>query len=680
MQVLVCLSKRAGRTVSRDELVENVWNGTAVSDDAVNRCIARLRRQFQADPSVRIETLPKIGYRLIGSVTENQPVVVEAVHGPAGSQSPGRRFRFLGTRAGRVGLTAAGLLSAILLFGLFGVRSTTEDETAPEFRVMPFTSLPGHEGMASFSPDGSHIAFTWRQPGKEPDIYVKPVGSEEMLRLTDNPASDLSPQWSPDGSRIAFVRLQQGRAQLILSSSIGGVERQIASYPASQGSELSWNPEGDSIAFSGQTEAGGVCRIMLASVAGASVRRLTDPPVSWIGDEYPSFSPDGSKLAFVRSRALGVSDIHLLDLNTDTIRPLTFDNLKIHGLAWEPGGNGLVFSSNRGGSFSLWRVGVDGRQPRPLPFGGRHTDWVAVSPAGDRLVYQEWMASCGLLRLDLASQSAVQDWSLADSLRFDWDPELSPDGRRMAFLSDRSGSAEVWVSDFKGGHRLQITSFGGPYTKTVKWSPDGRLLALTAPPEGHFDVFTADPNGGGVKRLTSGDADDYAPAWSPDGRGLYFASNRSGRWEVWSMSRDGGDPRQITRNGAKVGLPSLDGNWLYFVKPDQPGIWKLSLRGATKEELVVRDLQPVDWNNWQVAARGIYFVVRPGPTEDSLRFYDFASGRAKEVMKLPRLHYDSGIDVSPDGRSLLISSVAKSESDLVLVQFQRGSSLLSASQ
>jgi len=673
MQVLVFLSKRTGRTVSRDDLIEHVWNGTIVSEDAVNRCISRLRRQFQSDSSVSIETLPKIGYRLITPVRPAEPVMTQAPPRATAVLAAGRRH-FLRSNAGRAGLAVA-LLSVILLLGWFAGGSGTQDKTTAEFRVVPFTSLSGHEGMASFSPDGSHIAFTWRQPGKEPDVYIKPVGSEEMLRLTDNPAADWSPQWSPDGNRIAFARLQSDRAQLILTSPVGGVERQIASYPAAEGTELSWNPRGDSLAYSGQTEAGGVYRIMLVSATGASVRPLTYPPGSWIGDEYPCFSPDGLKLAFVRSRALGVSDIYLLDLDTGVLRPITFDNLKIHGLAWESGGRGLVFSSNRGGSFSLWRVDLDGRPPSPLPFGGRHADWVATSPAGDRLVYQEWMASCGLLRLDLTAKTAMQDWRLADSLRFDWDPELSPDGRRMAFLSDRSGSAEVWISDYNGNNRLQITSFGGPYTKTVKWSPDGRLLALTAPPAGHFDIFTADPNGGGVRRLTFDDADHYAPAWSPDGQGLYFSCNRSGRWEVWFMSRDGSHARQLTRQGGKIGLPSRDGKWLYFVKPDQPGIWKQALEGAIQEELVVSNLEPVDWNNWQVTPTGIYYVVRPGRLETFLRFYDFAAGRSTEVMELPRLHYDSGIDIAPDGRSLLISSVAKSESDLVLVQYQRPESV-----
>ncbi len=677
MQVLVFLGRRAGRTVSRDDLIEGVWNGTVVSEDAINRCISRLRRTFNGDPSVRIETLPKIGYRLLADVretsdegpealgeAESPPVVPHERHPaePARSRISGLR------RVGPVGATALGL---VLLAGVLVVVSRRTAERAPEFRVTPFTSLPGHEGMASFSPDGSHIAFSWRQPGQDnSDVYVKTVGSDDMLRLTDNPARDQSPAWSPDGGRIAFVRLSSGgTAQLMVVSSLGGSERRIVSYPAPNGSELSWNPAGESIAFSGQMQPGEESRILHVSVASGSILPLTSPPGSWIGDDFPCFSPDGSKLAFVRNRALGVSDIYVLDLGTKETSRLTFDNLKVHGLAWELGGRGVIFSSNRGGSFSLWRIGLNEEKPTPLPFGGRHADGVAVSQKGHRLVYQEWMASCGLLRLDLSSARSLPGLDLAGSMRFDWDPELSPDGRSMAFLSDRSGSAEVWVSDRNGDHRLQITSFGGAYAKTVKWSPDGQLLALTAPPAGHFDIFVADPSGAAVRRLTADEADDYAPAWSPDGRNLYFASNRSGRWEIWVMSRDGKDARQVTRNGGKAALPSLDGKWLYFVKSDQPGIWRQPLPSQTGEELVIPDFQPVDWNNWELTETGIFFVARPNPLEATLQFYDPATRERREIMRLPRLHYDSGIDISPDGRSLLISSVAKSESDLVLVQY-----------
>ncbi len=675
MQVLVFLSKKAGRTVSRDELIDNVWNGMVVSEDAINRCISRLRRTLHAESGVKIETLPKIGYRLLAEIreapgTERSEIREELPPVPSASAElqPARA-----SRSRRVWLFSGAIvlgLALVILASVLVPRKT--DSPALDFRVAPFTSLPGHEGMASFSSDGTHVAFAWRQPGSDDsDIYIKTIGSDHMFRLTSDPARELSPVWSPDGGRIAFVRLKDGIAQLIIVSSLGGSERRIATYPASEGSELSWNPTGDSIAYGGQTEPGTQYRIYLASVTNGSVSILTNPPPSWIGDEYPCFSPDGSKLAFVRSRAHGVSDIHLLDLRTRQIRRLTTDNLKIHGVAWESGGRGVVFSSNRGGGFSLWRLGLTEGKPTPLPFGGRHVDWVAVSPTSNRLLYQEWMASCGLLRLDLSSALSIPGLELAGSMRFDWDPEIAPDGQKMAFISDRSGSAEVWVSDRNGDHRLQITSFGGAYTKTVRWSPDSRRLALTAPPDGHFDVFVADPNGGGIKRLTLEESDDYSPAWSPDGESLYFASNRSGMWEIWVMSREGKHPRQITRNGGKAALPSPDGKWLYYVKPDQPGIWRQPMSAEAEEELVIPDFQPVDWNNWEVTASGIFFVTRPTTFDAFLHFYSPDTRERRQVISLPRLHYDSGIDISPDGRFLLISSVAKSESDLVLVQYNQ---------
>jgi len=675
MQVLVFLSKKAGRTVSRDELIENVWYGTVVSEDAINRCISRLRRTFQPDPAVRIETLPKIGYRLLADIREvpaQERLEAPEDPSPPASASPEPELR-RAFRSRRVWLFSGTILPALALVVLVSALVSRETGNgAIDFRVTPFTSLSGHEGMASFSSDGTHVAFAWRQPGSnDSDIYIKTVGSDHTFRLTSDPALELSPVWSPDGGRIAFVRLKEGIAQLIIVSSLGGSERRIATYPASEGSDLSWNPSGESIAFGAQTEPGKQYRIQLVAVESGSVSTLTNPPLSWIGDEYPSFSPDGSKLAFVRNRALGVSDIYLLDLLTRQTRRLTSDNLKIHGLAWESEGHGVVFSSNRGGGFSLWRLGLNEEKPTPLPFGGRHVDWVAVSRTSNRLLYQEWMASCGLLRLDLSSALSTPGLDLAGSMRFDWDPELSPDGQKMAFLSDRSGSAEVWVSDKNGDHRLQITSFGGAYAKTVKWSPDGQRLALTAPPAGHFDVFVADPNGAGITRLTFEESDDYSPAWSPDGQSLYFASNRSGKWEIWVMSREGKHPRQITRKGAKAGLPSPDGKWLYYVKPDQRGIWRQPVSTEAEEELVIPDFQPVDWNNWEVTASGIFFVTRPTTLGVFLHFYDPDSHERRQIMSLPRLHYDSGIDISPDGRFLLISSVAKSESDLVLVQYEQ---------
>ncbi|RPJ52196.1 MAG: hypothetical protein EHM23_33195 [Acidobacteria bacterium] len=682
MQVLLCLAGKAGRTVSRDQLMAEAWDGAIVSEDAVNRCVSRLRKIFSG---TTIETVPKIGYRLRGEVSRVKPTPVpsDSVNGatepakvtlalPApGSPTPAPAApgpARLAVPAPRILFLAFALLLVLSVFARLAVTSRKDSAADPgSFRILPLTSLPGHEIMPSFSPDGDHVAFGWKGPQQDNwDIYIKPVGREEILRLTSDRAIDTSPAWSPRGNEIAFVRRSESRSHLTLVSSVGGVERRVASYRAGNGSELSWTPDGGALAFSGQAESGGPSRIFLIRISDGAIQPLTEPPSSSIGDEYPAISPDGAHLAFVRTQALGVSDLYLLDRSAGSVQRLTRDNLKVHGVAWQADGKSLIFSSNRRGSFGLWRVRLDQSLPEPLPFSGRNADWVTVSRDGRRTAYEEWLGRATLVRIDLtAKDPSPEPWG-PGSTRFDWAPEFSPDGNRLAFISDRSGAAEVWVSDLEGKTPLQITRFGGPYTKTVRWSPDGRRLAVTAPPYGQFDIFVAEADGSGLHRLTTDSSDDFAPAWSPDGRMIYFGSKRSGSWQIWAMRADGATPRQVTREGGKAPQLSSDGRWLFYCKEDQPGIWKRDLTNPGTDEIIVSDLEPVDWNNWEVSEGRVYYVTRPVPNKPQLVALDLASGHLRRLTALPELYYDSGISLH--GGQLLLSKVIQNESDLVLVE------------
>jgi Tol biopolymer transport system component len=124
---------------------------------------------------------------------------------------------------------------------------------------------------------------------------------------------------------------------------------------------------------------------------------------------------------------------------------------------------------------------------------------------------------------------------LISSSRFQADQQFSPDGKRIAFSSDRSGSFEIWVCNSDGSSPVQLTSFGGAYTGTPHWSPDGRWIAFDSRPGGKAGVFVISSEGGEPRRVTEGNWDDIVPSWSRDGKWIYFSSNRGGDKELWKV-------------------------------------------------------------------------------------------------------------------------------------------------
>ena len=122
----------------------------------------------------------------------------------------------------------------------------------------------------------------------------------------------------------------------------------------------------------------------------------------------------------------------------------------------------------------------------------------------------------------------------SSSTRLEHNPAISPDGRTVAFMSSRSGTAEIWACDAEGKNPVQLTNFGGPYTDGPSWSPDGRYIAFTSHAGGNIHIYVVSGGGGDPHRLTTDDAGEEAPSWS-NGEWIYFVSGRTQPENIWKV-------------------------------------------------------------------------------------------------------------------------------------------------
>jgi Tol biopolymer transport system component len=492
-----------------------------------------------------------------------------AVVGEVGPEArPAGRRRRLARLLGAACVLAVGVTGWV--FFLRSGRGTPE----AALRAVPATSYPGDETFPGFSPDGSQIAFAWRREGSDNhDIYVKVVGSGEPLRLTSGPQEDVAPAWSPNGRQIAFYRRSEDGAGIYSVSPFGGSERLLAQlgvgppepHMGYAPAQLSWSPDGELLAFQDQNSPGEPYIIWLLSLATDAKRRLTSPPAGWLGDGSPAFSPDGQTLAFVRVRAVGRADMHLVPGGGGEPKRLTFDDRHISGLAWTANGREIVFSS-RG---NLWRVPKSGGNPQLLAGIGECSYRPAIPRHGGRLVFarETWDTNIWRVEAPETKSAAMPLTKLVASTRQDENPVFSPDGQRIAFSSNRSGTWQVWVCDSDGSNPVQLTSFSGPSgAQLSSWSPDGKHIAFNSRLGGNWDIYAISSQGGAPRQLTMDTAEDISPNWSRDGRWVYFASNRTGAYQVWKVPAEGGAPVQVTRNGGCVAFESPDGKSVYYTK------------------------------------------------------------------------------------------------------------------
>ena len=163
------------------------------------------------------------------------------------------------------------------------------------------------------------------------------------------------------------------------------------------------------------------------------------------------------------------------------------------------------------------------------------------------------------------------------STRLDISPQFSPDGRRLAFTSHRSGTSQIWVANSDGSNPLQLTSFSGGLVNAPRWSPDGKTIVFTSAQNKNQDIYAVLSNGGAVRRLTSAVSREGRASWSRDGRWIYFYSTRTGREEIWKLPAEGGEAIQLTTGGGHESFESPDGKLLYYEDFGVTGLRSISI-------------------------------------------------------------------------------------------------------
>jgi Tol biopolymer transport system component len=684
------LLERPGEVVTREELQQRLWpDGTFVDfDHSLNTAINKIRDVLgdSAENPRFVETLPRRGYRFVAAVenagreiqtekAEPDFEVLAKSNLQAGiaetllpeKESPHKK-RWWVERA--VWLSALSVLIVGGLAWFYLSRLGSRSLMLPPMKVVRLTSFPGQETQPSLSPDGKMVAFVWDgEKGDNRDIYVMLVDAGAPLRLTTDPGDDFSPAWSPDGRYIAFARASKEGGGYYLVPALGGPERRVT--VSSNPGHLDWSPDGKLLAISDTSSSQLPTSIFLLAVETGEKKQLTSTPVSWYGDLFPAFSPDGKTLAFTRSTGFIHLDVYVVSVLGGEPKRLTFNEFSWHS-AWTSDSREIIFGSGIEGTGKLYRISAQGGTVLPLATGGEFGGFPSISRDGRRLVYNQAIYDTDIWRIELRGSKGKGSLPsrLISSSQVEDMPHFSPDGKKIVFHSMRSGSPEIWVCDSDGRNPIKLTSFGKPFinTGTPRWSPDGKLIAFDSRPKGLSDIFVISAEGGSPRCLTEETSDDMVPSWSRDGRWIYFGSNRSGKgdWQLWKLPVEGGQIVRVTRNGGFEAAESFDGKFIYYSKQGFDDIWKSPVSGG-QETLVLRN---VEWRYWALAEQGIYFITREG-RDLYVEFMDFASGHVTRITRLEKkLATDAnrGLALSPDGRSLLSTLVEQDTSDIMLVE------------
>jgi Tol biopolymer transport system component/DNA-binding winged helix-turn-helix (wHTH) protein len=697
-QVLALLLVNAGEVVARDEICRELWPGDTFVDfeHGLAAAVNKVREALgdSADTPRYIETLPKRGYRFIGKILPQPPVVMsspDAEHGegpkletmPVQVAGSAHATKGTATEAGVVEGRAGWNWRAVTAVAVIAIAAVTAAAFVWTSRkpaavmtteqlpmVVPFTSLPGLETMASFSPDGSRIAFAWDNNTENEtgtpkyDLYVKAIGSETLLKLTHHPSDVLSSTWSPDGTQIAFHRSAPGDNAIYVVPALGGPERKLidTNSPWDITAPLSWSPDGKTIGYASVLPGTTSIRGYLLNIETLESREVRgDPTCRHSGT--PNFSPSGKQLVMVCAHNL--DDLELTLMNADGTSPRALTKMRdfIGGLAWTPNDASIITDTWKGGREEIDEVRLSDGVRRRIP--GLSGGWATLSKDGTTLAFTEFDTRMGLWRKDLQHPNAPLQ-AVAASTQMQNEPRYSPDGKHIAFDSARSGEWSVWMADPDGSNPIQLSQGGAAGYPT--WSPDSQKIVFQmGQSDGHVGLYVIGIGEEVAHRLKVNVDEATAPVWSHDGKWIYFRGYRNKSRQIYRSPAGGGDVSLVLdmMDLTDEEVESPDGKTLYFMNDDGT-MFTATTGGTNVEAAQVPGLPRLAPNSpWTLLADGIYFV--PADKSRSLWFYDFATKKTREVFHIAK-NFSEGMSLSPDGRYLLYSQVDQNNSDIMLAR------------
>ena len=595
-KVLLFLIENRGRLIEKNELLDAIWTDSHVTENALTREIAQLRKLLGDDPKTAryIQTVHTRGYRFIAEVTvkngreTNDSAELDRV----GVEEPGKsdesaspvttpivtaqqtetKPRFRHSVSARI-LALAGALGVLFIAATFAWKIYTKPASLPAtapLKIAQVTSWPGLDVNPTFSPDGHAVAYSSDHGGSF-EIYLKPLapGGRE-IQLTADGGQNFDPAWSPDGERIAYYSRKRGGIWVM--PALGGVAKQLTTF----GAHPAWSRDGRMIAFQSAStpdlgaSAMGSSTICIVSSQGGSPQSLTrhDYPA---GSHFsPSWSPDGKRIAFLNFNT-GSPQVWTISGAGDGLKQITqLDTGDKKSPFYSPDGESIYFAVG----FVLWKVNVSPQSGEPVgkavkvaDLGSTAIRHATLSADGRKLAYSAWTEANNLWEVSLspATQEAIAAPAALtnEAGTRHMQPAFSPDGQRIAFAALRRGSRwGIWTMNADGQNPTQITVDGG---RSPSWYPDGKQIAFLSVRQGHRRMWSVTLEHGKEEPLFElDDMEDVRLA--PDAKQVAFNFTHQGIINVGTISLAGGQPEQLTFDKELAGWPcwSPDGRWLAF--------------------------------------------------------------------------------------------------------------------
>jgi Tol biopolymer transport system component len=477
--------------------------------------------------------------------------------------------------------------------------------------------------------------------------------------------------FSPHNRLLAFLRFDQGTCSYMAMPVLGGTPWRVGECePDALSNYFSWKPDG--WALLGTFGGGGNAppNIGLLSLRDGGITNLAYQRGHNDFDLDPRYSPDGSKIAFRRGLR-PYSDLYVMSAGGGAVRQLTHLASRIAGFDWAPDSSLIVLSSDHVGEAGLYAVDMSSGELHDLHV----TPAAFPSFARDEplLVYQIPRVRHGLsvVRVDRPDIAPRQ---VAASTGSDRDPAFSPDSARLAFVSDRSGSQQLWMHDFARGETTILTDLDEARISGLAWSPDSRRLLFVARRNGGGRMVEIDLISGRHRDVAADENVRYAD-YAGGGQILAVVHREDADVLVRVGDREHGEDELL--RGIVFMQADPRSNRVYYTRGDAAGLYRLDADSGQRQ-LVTGAIALALKDSWRVVDGRIWYLANSLASTPDIRVFDADTGEELASFPLPpsqpgfdRHYLDGGFDVSEDGTRMILGVGVADDTDIGMLRVVR---------
>ena len=457
IELLVYLVECYPNAVTREQLIENVWGGNQyVGEKALTNAIWHLRKSFkELDPdNTYIETLRKTGYRLVQKPTTPEPV------------------NSINNTPLRSGYIYASVLAIVILLGSYwGYSALFENAKQPLAQsqqaarlydyIETITTSPGRELFPAISNDSHFLAYSWRRPGHKANLYLRDLHLPEQaaIALTDTPFIEGRAVFSPDLTFIYYYRRKAAQGCEVIQQNIASGNITVIGLCGSKTStDIDINATGTKLVYISEDEKNNdFTQLNLVDLTSSpySVTQVPCTSACQYTDESVVFSPDATQLVVSRNLPTGFEELFLIDIKTAHAKQLTSGFVDMRGVDWHPNKPQLVFSGVKKGKRQGYFYNLKTQQMINAHIDGLSYPEYAHDGS---LYFHQWNINSALMRVETSNAVASSPFPVLSSdfnTRF---PDYSKARKKLVFVSNESGSMELWTANQDGTSRKQLTN------------------------------------------------------------------------------------------------------------------------------------------------------------------------------------------------------------------------------